>query len=204
MPAENLPEIQDVSSGDTWRAAPGTSDRRYDKSTVSLLFSSLRFSSLLFSFLLFSSGIWTAHFPEELGLSGRVRGNLPWGDTGEMDGQETKITPALHRCRRYGSNLLSLNADAPKPVGRRPPLALLSCKLRKTTRVIARVREFTLASASVSLAELHSVSAIRRASQEIVEEQRECRSGFACGDERFRWPHRSRDLFLNASQIRHR
>ena len=51
VPAEDLPEIRNVSSGDTWGAAPGSSDRRYDKSTVSLLL---------------SSGIRTAHFPEEL------------------------------------------------------------------------------------------------------------------------------------------
>lgn len=94
VPAEDLPEIRNVSSGDTWGAAPGSSDRRYDKSTVSLLL---------------SSGIRTAHFPEEL-FPGE-RGNLPWGDTGEMDGQETEITPALRR--RHGSNLLSLNADPP-------------------------------------------------------------------------------------------
>lgn len=94
VPAEDLPEIRNVSSGDTWGATPGSSDRRYDKSTVSLLL---------------SSGIRTAHFPEEL-FPGE-RGNLPWGDTGEMDGQETEITPALRR--RHGSNLLSLNADPP-------------------------------------------------------------------------------------------
>lgn len=51
VPAEDLPEIRNVSSGDTWGAAPGSSDRRYDKSTVSLLL---------------SSGIRTAHFSEQL------------------------------------------------------------------------------------------------------------------------------------------
>lgn len=89
------------------------------------LFSSLLLSSPLFLSFLSSplvSGRRT--FREELGLSGRVRGNLPWGDTGEMDGQETKITPALRRRRRYGSNLLSLNADPAEPVGRQPPLGL--------------------------------------------------------------------------------
>lgn len=71
MPGEDLPEIRNVSSGDTRPRAVLTDD------TINQQF--------LFWYPDGALSREEGLFPEE-------RGNLAWGDTDEMDGQESKIT----------------------------------------------------------------------------------------------------------------